>query len=87
MNRAECFLENYFEVLRDEHKELILDYYSFLKKYWNVPKVISKFGNHLRTCSWSDDSTTSGPDTCPCYYFDSYTEKLNKIIDWYEKHM
>lgn len=84
MNRIENFLEKFFDILRNEHKELVLEYYEFLLKYWDVSKKTSIFGTHFATCPWSNDSTTSGPDSCPCYYFDSYSEKLNEIVDWYE---
>jgi hypothetical protein len=28
----------------------------------------SKYGNHYAECSWSDDNTRLGPDTCCCVY-------------------
>lgn len=86
MNHIEKFLENYADMLRDEHKDSILKYHSFLKKYWGVPKMSSKFGYHFISCPWADDTTTSGPDTCPCYYVDSYNKKLYEIVNWYEKY-
>lgn len=87
MNRIDHSLENYINILRDEHKELILDYHSFLLKFHDVQKVTSIFGNHFATCPWSSDSTTSGPDSCSCYYFHTYIKKLNEIMDWYEKNI
>lgn len=85
MNRVEKFLEKYPNI-RNEHKDLILDYHSFLKKYSNIPKMTSKFGTHFKSCPWADDTTTEGPDTCTCYYVYSYNKKLNDIIDWYERN-
>lgn len=87
MNRIVHFLENYINILRDGDKTLVLDYYTFLKKFGNVPKVSSIFGDHFTTCPWSDDSTTTGPDTCSCHCYDIYIDKLNEIMDWYEENM
>lgn len=84
MDRIETFLKKFSEILRNEHRELISKYYTFLLKYWDVPTITSTFGTHFETCPWSNDSTASGPDTCSCYYFDSYSKKLNEIVDWYE---
>lgn len=87
MNRIEGFLEKYMDILRDEHKETILDYYSFLIKFRNVRKQTSIFGNHFVSCPWSSDSATTGPDTCHCYYFLSYSKELEEIMDWYETNL
>lgn len=81
----EAFLEEYSDILLEDHKELILEYYNFLITYTNEVKKSSKFGNHYISCPWSSDTTSSGPDTCACYYVDSYKEKLAKLVNWYKK--
>lgn len=88
MDRVDHFLDNYINSLRDGDKSSIMDYHSFLLKFGNAPKIITSiYGKHLTSCPWSKDSARTGPDTCSCYYFNTYTEKLNKIMDWYEKNM
>lgn len=85
MDQIEEFLESYAGILRDEHKELISSYLPFLRKYWNVPETLSKFGIHFATCPWADNSTNCGPDSCPCYYVHLYSKRLDEIVAWYEK--
>lgn len=87
MEYIDKFLKDYAEVLRDDHKEVILEHLDFLREYWKVPKTLSKFGDHFTTCPWSKDSTTSGPDSCPCYYIDIYSKRINEIVVWCEKYL
>lgn len=85
MDYIEEFLENYAGILRDDHQELILGYLPFLRKHWNATKTSSKFGNHFTICPWSVNSTTCGPDSCPCYYVHIYSKRIDEIVTWYEK--
>lgn len=84
MTDIETFLQDYSNVIWDEHKEEIMKYYNYLLQYENIKKTTSKFGKHFECCSWSNDTTTSGPDTCGCYYVDSYKEKLTRVVYWYK---
>ena len=87
MNDIDKFLQNYSNILLDEHKEMILNYQSFLNKYINQPKITSRFGNHFTQCPWAQDTAISGPDSCECYYECRYKEKLLQLVNWYEKYV
>lgn len=87
MDDVERFLDEYSNILMEEHREDILRYQSFLNKYLNVSKTSSRFGTHFISCSWAYDTATSGPDTCACYYVDSYKEKLMELVNWYKKNV
>lgn len=87
MDDVDRFLNEYSIVLLEEHREDILRYHTFLRKYENVPKTSSKFGIHFTICPWAYDTATCGPDTCGCCYADTYEERLMKIVNWYKKNV
>lgn len=83
----EKFLEDYSDILLEDHKETILHHHLFLNEYSGTEKVVSKFGLHFVNCLWAQDTTTSGPDTCACCYLEMYRDELKKLMNWYIKYV
>lgn len=44
----------------------------------------SQFGEHYKSCVWSDDKATSGPDTCVCVSITYQYRDALKCIDHYK---
>lgn len=80
----EQFLNEFFDIICDEHKEEIEQHWEFLKTFINVDKVNSKYGEHYVSCPWSKNDATEGPDTCDCYYVDMHLKRVLYLINFYK---
>lgn len=77
------FLDDYSNVLLEEHKDTVEKRYKFLQQYENVDKVNSKYGEHYVNCPWSSNSATEGPDTCACHTVEWYNQEIQRLINFY----
>lgn len=83
LKKFEEFIIEFDYLLLDEHREEFLRYIAFLKPYFNMEQVKSKYGTHYISCPWSKDNTTSGPDTCECCDTPRIVKKLEKLMHFY----
>lgn len=81
--KFEEFIDEFEEVLLEEHYHEILRYLEFLKPYYRMKKVKSIYGEHYATCCWAKDTTKSGPDTCECCHVPKIIKRLEKLVHFY----
>lgn len=84
--KIESFRLKYEGDIFEEHIEYLQKALKYMQKYRGVEKRDSKYGDHYTNCPWSNDETTCGPDTCSCFFLDSYATRVNEIISRYEAY-
>lgn len=63
------FLKRCSHIVSDEDKYKLINIQSHLESASSLKTRKNKFGEHYEDCSWSNDNTTCGPDTCSCSYY------------------
>lgn len=79
------FLNKYSEFLDYETTIKLEKVLKELKAAKKSGTRISKFGNHYTTCMWSDNATTSGPDTCECVSLNFKYRDAEESIENFKK--
>lgn len=80
-----AFLQQYNNILFEEHAEEIVECYNFLKVYKKKKILTSSEGEHYELCCWAYDTTTSGPETCDCWHVRQKYKSLVKLLKMYKR--
>lgn len=83
--KIQKFLQDFDDLIFVEHQKILEEYLTAINKtgYYNEEPILSKYGLHFKYCSWSDDKTNVGPDTCCCTKHEQLLSKIENIIKRY----
>ena len=79
------FMEEYNDLLLEEHYATFNKHNNFLKKYRTMEQRHTRYGLHYISCSWAYDDTTSGPDTCECIDVIRVSREMMKLMNLYKR--
>lgn len=82
---AENFLLKNKNTIFLEHQSQMLEHIAYLKPFANLETKTTRYGCHYVSCSWSNEKTEEGPDTCKCCKVEIYQNNLFEIINMYER--
>jgi len=84
-NDIENFLEEYSDLLLDEHRTTLEKHHSFLKKYRTMEQRHTQYGVHYICCCWAHPGATPGPDTCECIDIIRVTKEMIRLMNFYKR--
>ena len=80
--KIQKFLEDFDGLIFLEHQRILEEYFELLNKTgnYNEEPILSKYGLHFKSCSWSNNKATMGPDTCCCGRHKKLKSKIDNFI-------
>ena len=77
------FLKKFSSTVLFVHKQELLKILEYLKKFENDEIAQSTFGEHYKSCPWSHNNASNGPDTCFCFKVRRKEEEAENIMQLY----
>lgn len=79
------FLNRNADFIFDIHSKMLKEFKKELLEEEQNPRILSINGKHRRSCVWSQNNCTEGPDTCECIFFQFRWNRIQEIISMYYK--